>query len=387
MSCNNAVNTKAMINKETRDEVLYDYLSGNLSEEQMDEVERWMAAEECNNEYFKGFRKQMLELRWGMRAELVKGTMGQLEGRLRRRLVRRAVAWAAAVVCVLGAGLAVVVHKPVDEVRLEVAGIEPGRSRAVLILSSGETVGLDGEGRRLTEANGTMIEVDSAGGVNYTGRDAAVTELLYNTIVTPRGGEYSVVLSDGTRVWLNAETELRYPVTFGQGRRTVELKGEAYFQVAKDAVAPFLVMAGSAEVRVYGTGFNVNCYRGDRVETVLVEGSVGMSQGGSEVKLKPGQMGSTSPAGNGITVEDVDVHAYVAWKDGYFAFENESLEDIMETLVRWYDIKVFYARDDAREERLYGHMKRYRDIRSLLHYFEQISDLRFEVKGNTVTVR
>lgn len=387
MSCNNAVNTKAMINKETRDGVLYDYLSGNLSQEQMDEVERWMAEEECNNEYFKGFRKQMLELRWGTRAELVKGTMGQLEGRLRRRLVRRAVAWAAAVVCVLGAGLAVVLHKPVDEVRLEVAGIEPGRSRAVLILSSGETVGLDGEGRRLTEANGTLIEVDSAGGVNYTGRDAAVTELLFNTIVTPRGGEYSVVLSDGTRVWLNAETELRYPVTFGQGRRTVELKGEAYFEVAKDAGAPFLVMAGSAEVRVYGTGFNVNCYRGDRVETVLVEGSVGMSQGGSEVKLKPGQMGSTSPAGNGITVEDVDVHAYVAWKDGYFAFENESLEDIMETLVRWYDIEVFYARGNAREERLYGHMKRYRDIRSLLHYFEQISDLRFEVKGNTVTVR
>lgn len=376
-----------MINKETRDEVLYDYLSGNLTGEEMDEVERWMAEDEGNRGYFEQFRKQVLELRWGTRAELVKGTMGQLERRLRRRLVRRVAVWAAAVVCVLGAGLAVVLHKPAAEARLEVAEIEPGRSRAVLILSSGETVGLDGEGRRLTEVNGVAIVVDSSGKVNYTGRDAGGTEVLYNTVVTPRGGEYSVVLSDGTRVWLNAESELRYPVAFGQGRRTVELKGEAYFEVAKDARAPFLVMAGRAEVKVYGTGFNVNCYRSDRVETVLVEGSVGMSQGGGEVKLRPGQMGCTSLASDRITVEDVDVSSYVAWKEGYFAFENESLEDIMESLVRWYDIEVFYARDDAREERLYGHMKRYRDIGSLLHYFEQISDLRFEVKGNTVTVR
>lgn len=191
-------------------------------------------------------------------------------------------------------------------------------------------------------------------------------------------------MSDGTRVWLNAETELRYPVQFNGKERVVYLKGEAYFEVSKNKEKPFLVQVDDMSVKVYGTAFNVNTY--NKIETVLVTGSVSMNQGGKEVLLKPNQKGVFDQTSGKITVEDVDVLAYVSWKNGDFIFRNESLNSIMDKLSRWYGLEVLYQDAGLQEVRLSGNLKRYKDVRELFVSFEKISDARFKVQGNKVIV-
>lgn len=379
-----------MMDNGKKNQVLFDYLSGLLSPEEMDGVERWL--EECgeNRAYFAAFRQDFLSMRWGLRVGLVKGTFREVERRRRLRVFGRVLMRAAMVACVLGAGLMLYVHR--GSGAGDAAGTEeivPGGMQAVLVLSSGKRVVLDGSERQLTEANGAAVYVDAEGAVRYAGSEAAKDEVLYNVMTTPRGGEYAIVLEDSTKVYLNAGTELRYPVYFSGKRREVYLKGEAYFEVARNEERPFVVHAGGADVTVYGTCFNVDSYAPDRVETVLVEGQVGMSDGLEEVRLVPGQKGTVTAAagGSGIRVEEVDVYAYVAWKDGNFVFDDERLEEIMEELGRWYDVEVFYAREGAKEERLSGDMRRYKDVRSLLYYFERISEVRFEIKGRTIIVK
>lgn len=372
--------------QEQRDLLLYDYLSGVLSEEEMESMERWMEENEANRIYFTEFRRTFLKMRWGVRSGLVKGTVVQMRRKMQMRTIRRMSVWVAAM-CVLGIGLFYMSHAVQEKGALETVAIVQGERKAQLILSSGESIALNGNGCQLTEVNGTTICVDTNGAVNYTVSGEEQTALLYNTVITPRGGEYSVGLADGTRVWLNAGTELRYPVVFAGNCREVYLNGEAYFEVRPDESKPFIVRAGKVRIQVFGTAFNVNNYTAGKTETVLVEGCVSMSDATGEVKLKPGQRGVAVADGRGIRVDDVDVHTYIAWKNGVFVFENQTLENIMEQLVRWYDAEVFYAREAARWECLSGEMTRYKEIRSLLYYFEQISDVRFEIKGRTIVVK
>ena len=386
------------MDREKRERQLYNYFSGELSVQEMTEVEAWMQASEENAREFATFRQTFLEMRWGMRVSLVKetqeGFQQKVRIRQRRRLLKRVTTWAAVVVCGIGIGLAWELRSAdkADE-QPEVATITPGRVQAQLVLSSNETVLLDKNGRMLIEANGTAIEVDSNGGIKYAQTQTVEqTAMLYNTVITPRGGEFTIKLADGTRVWLNAETELRYPIVFAGDIREVFLKGEAYFEVAKDNRKPFVVKASGIAVQVYGTSFNVNNYDEWMVETVLVNGSVGLSKVGAvdgcpEVKLEPGQKGTSEQGKDGFRVETVDVYTYTAWKDGNFVFENEPLNKIMNKLARWYNVEVFYARETARTERLSGDMMRYQDIQSLLYYFEKISDVQFEIKGRTIVVK
>lgn len=376
------------MDNEKKNRLLFDYLSGSLSPEEMDGVERWREECEENRAYFEMFRHDFLSMRWGMRIGLVKGTSRDVERRRMERVFGRFLARAAMVVCVLGAGMMWYVHRGSGYGDApESVEIVPGGMQAMLVLSSGERVALDGNEQRLTEANGAALYADTSGVVNYVSHGQAGDGELYNVMTTPRGGEYAIVLADSTKVYLNAGTELRYPVYFSGNRKEVYLHGEAYFEVKQDEGKPFVVHAGGADVTVYGTRFNVNNYASDRVETVLVEGKVGMSDGREEVRLMPGQKGTFAADEPGIRVEEVEVYAYVAWKDGSFVFDNERLEEIMEELARWYNVEVFYAREAVKGERLSGDMRRYKDIRSLLYYFEQISEVRFEIKGRTIVVK
>lgn len=375
-----------MMEDEKRNQVLFDYLSGSLSLDEMVRVESWMEESEENRMYFVAFRRDFLRMHCGMRMGMVKGTWEGFERRRRLRVVRRISAWAALVACVIGVGLAWFVRTTEDDLfDAEVARIVPGKMQAQLTLSSGVRVVLDGSSRQLKEVNEMSIYVEEDGVMNYTGQRDEGGEVLYNTVKTPRGGEYAIVLADSTKVWLNAGTEFRFPVYFSGNRREVYLNGEAYFDVSKDERKPFVVHAGEVKVQVYGTEFNVNNYKAGQVETVLVEGQVGMSEKGKEVRLAPGEKGTFVEGG--VKIERVDVYAYIAWKEGSFVFEDERLEEIMEKLARWYDVEVFYAREEAREECLSGDMMRYKDIRSLLYYFERISDVRFEIKGKSIVVK
>ncbi len=372
--------------QEQKDVLLYDYLSGELSLKEMEDVEAWIEESEANKTYFAEFRREFLRMRWGMRSGLIKGTAVLMKRRIRMRVLRRLPVWVAAV-CVLSVGSFYMLNSLQKEMPLETVSGVWGERQAQLILSSGESVVLNGNDCQLTEANGMTIFIDTNGAVNYAVSGEEQTELLYNTVITPLGGEYSIVLADGTRVWLNAGTEFRYPVSFTENRREVYLSGEAYFEVRQDKNKPFVVWTGEVQIEVLGTAFNVNSYNSDRVEAVLVEGSVNVSNVTDKINLRPGQRGTVLKSEREIRVDEVDVYVYTAWKDGNFVFENQTLENIMEQLSRWYDVDVFYTREAVRQECLSGEMTRYREIRSLLYYFEQISEVRFEIKGRTIVVK
>lgn len=371
--------------------LIYDFLSGNLDRSEAEELKQWLEADEKNQKYFRELKKDFLKMRWGIRSRLLTGDFGQLQQTIRQRgRFRRIRNLAAAVVLLLGIGggwllfrqpftdksVVAVNHKP----------ILPGKAQAVLVLSTGERILLDSLNREVKERDGVSIQVTAEGSMTYQSDNPEnQTEDLFNQVIIPRGGEYMMQLADGTRVWLNAATEFRYPLAFRGEQRKVYLKGEAYFEVSKDLLHPFIVMADDIQVKVYGTCFNVNNYDEGKVQTVLVEGAVGMRKQDREVRLKPGQKGESG--GEGIKISEVDPYAYVAWKEGNFVFENERLEEVMDKLARWYDIEIFYIHESSRNIRLSGDMKRYKDIQSLLYYFEQISDVKFEIKGRGVIVK
>ena len=320
------------------DQQLFDYLSGDLTADEISEVEKWIAADEKNKQYFGQFRNDYLKWGWGMRAGLVQGKWEVVRSRLRFRKRMRLSRWAAVIALILGSGILLYTRSDRfgKETESLVQEVVPGKSQAVLILSTGEKVALTTASHELCEEDGTAIQIDSGGRVRYkVGNNRPEQPALFNRIVIPRGGEYAMQLEDGTQVWLNAATELRYPVAFAKDRRVVYLKGEAYFKVKADSARPFLVMADEVGVKVYGTEFNVNNYHASQVEAVLVKGKIGMNHGTQEIRLKPGEKGTYLAAGQAMHIEEVDVASYIAWKEGNFVFDNERLEEIMEKLARW----------------------------------------------------
>lgn len=302
---------------------------------------------------------------------------------------------AASVILLIGlfVGWSVNVWRDLDEERIlaQTERNAPG-VKAELILGTGEIVSLGQRNELIEGAKEMGIWNDSLAGLNYAiagmQEGVVVQEMVFNTLRIPVSGFYQLTLADGTRVWLNSVTELRYPVTFSGDERKVYLAGEAYFEVAHDSLHPFIVVTEKIDVKVYGTEFNVNTYREGQVQTVLVNGKVGIrvNSTGEEVALKPGQLAEYMEDTRAVQVKDVDPYSYVAWKDGEFVFEKETIENIMERLNRWYDVNVFYTSEAVKKRRFTGIIDRYDDIEKFLRLIEGPATLRFDLKGNALTV-
>lgn len=325
-----------------------------------------------------------------------KEEFARLENTIQERKSRRmTLRWSVAASVILFIGLFVgrMVNewRNLDEMRMlaETERIVPG-VKAELILSTGERVVLNQQRVSIEGVNETGIQNDSVTGLNYTTAKVQGEGMIYNTMRIPVGGFYQLALSDGSKVWLNSMTELRFPVAFTGEERKVYLTGEAYFEVAPDSKHPFIVVTEEGmEVKVYGTEFNMSTYQHGVVQTVLVSGKVGIrvNATGKEVMLAPKQMAEYSEKTGMVRVEDTDPYRYIAWKDGEFVFERETIEEIMERLGRWYDVKVFYENESLKQKRFTGVISRYEDIEQVLRLIEGPATLRFEVKGNVVTVK
>lgn len=223
------------------------------------------------------------------------------------------------------------------------------RSKAQLILPDGKVTKLKSTNQRVEVPFVQGIKNDSLLGLSYKQvhiNDINLAESeIYSTLVVPTGGFYPLELSDGTRVWLNSESELRFPVKFLSDKRQVTLKGEAYFTVKKDSTKPFIVHIENASVEVLGTTFNINTYGDDEnIYTTLVNGSVRFvsEKNKQEVILKPGMQSVMNTRTGNTDIRQVDVQDYISWKEGRFVFHSMTLESIMQQLRRWYDIQVFY---------------------------------------------
>lgn len=235
--------------------------------------------------------------------------------------------------------------------------IRSGYPQARLVLSSGEVIDLTENKNTIQERDGSVVKMREGKGIEYdTGDTEATAQLIYNKIIVPRAGEFFVTLADGTEVWLNSDSELEYPVKFTSDRREVRLKGEAYFIVKKDTEKPFLVHSGDYQLKVYGTEFNLNTYHNNRIEAVLVKGSVGFRPNRvvPEVRLKPNQLGIANEETGATEVKDIDVYPYIAWKNQDVVFVNERLESIMEKAARWYDVNVFFQNESLKDLRFFG---------------------------------
>ena len=385
---------KGPLDKQT-EELLTAYFRGELEGLELQRVEAWLAESEEHRQQYRRISADMLFWQWSLKEWKLDSS--DAERRLKAVWNRKSgLSWkryltiAASVVILLFAGWWGFRHVDKNtEIPAEVfAKIEPITPRAVLVLSSGKQIDLAESHEQITEQNGMIVEVDSSGEIRYQRTDLQSEEIIYNKVIVPRSGEYFVTLCDGSKVWLNADTEFEFPVNFSETIREVRLKGEAYFQVAKDCQKPFIVKSGEYQLQVYGTEFNLNTYHTDRIEAVLVKGSIGFraNAGCKEIVLQPEQLGIAN-TGNGKTeVLDVDVYPYIAWKNKDMVFVNERLESIMEKIERWYDVNVFFQNERLKDLRFYGDMKRYSDIREILAYLEKSSDVRFQVNGRTLIV-
>ena len=266
------------------------------------------------------------------------------------------------------------------------SNILPGTSKAVLTLANGQMIPL---GKETTDStiitDGTQISA-SESGITYA--DGGESEaVVYNKLDIPRGGEFCLTLSDGTRVWLNSETSIQYPVVFGTKERRVFIQGEAYFEVAKDAKKPFTVQFMSSSVTVLGTSFNIRAYPEEKQsQTTLAEGSVRIYSPGSSMLLKPGEQAEVKALSGEMVKKEVDVKTFTSWKNGRFVFEQEPLENIMRTLERWYDIRVIFRDEGAKRISLSGNLKRYGDFSQVMNMLQMTGDVRFELHGNDVYI-
>ena len=271
--------------------------------------------------------------------------------------------------------------------------IKPGEHKAVLITGGGERITLsDSTLSPIQEQNGMIVNVTNNKVSYILPEDSLCTQgsPIFNTLQIPRGGEYFVILDDGTKVWLNAETEIRYPVQFTGNKRVVYLDGEAYFTVAPDKKKPFTVVSTHASVSVLGTQFNFRAYPDEQdVQTTLVSGSVIMQSEKykQQIKLVPGEQGVLEKRSANLTKQEVNTYLYTAWKDGRFAFRDARLEDLFNILARWYDLSVFYQSPEAKDIRFTGDLNKTDDFKSILKIIEQNERVTFTVNQRTVFIQ
>ena len=266
--------------------------------------------------------------------------------------------------------------------------IVPGTGRAQLIMADGRFLKLEQKEDMKLDLPGVKVVATGKKIVYRAIEEETSTPKVeeYNTLVVPRGGEYMLELSDGTKVWLNSDSELRFPVTFVGDRRNVEIEGEAYFEVAKDEGKPFHVLANGADIKVLGTSFNVMTYRG-RTITTLVEGEVCLTYKDESVLMVPDRQAEVITETGKILMREVDARNFTLWKDGVFYFENAALETIVERLSQWYDVNIIFNDEALKQLRYSVEMKRYNNIQDLLTKIEKTQKVKFLIQGKSIYIR
>lgn len=261
------------------------------------------------------------------------------------------------------------------------------RKEPKVILASGEEVYLD---RKELQGQEVPNAINRGNELVYEkGRQTEKTDpvIEYNVLVVPKGGEFQIVLADGTKVWLNEETELKFPVNFTGKLREIYLeRGEVYLEVAKDKEHPFVMHTIGGDVRVLGTRFNVKSLGGDKMETTLVEGSVQVHSGAAETVLKPNQQAVFGKEEKEISVNEVDIEEVICWKDNIFLFKDVPLENVMERLSDWYGFQVEYRDIPVKNEKFYISIDKYGEVDKILELMSEVSGIRFEIHDRTVRV-
>ncbi|MGQ7852865.1 FecR family protein [Pedobacter sp. WC2501] len=307
-----------------------------------------------------------------------------------KRILMNSLKWAAAAVVFIAFSLTAYLSLQKKKEHVFATDVAPGKNKAILTLADGKKISLSDamKGDIAKEAGFSITKTADGQLVYNVAGTENVNDTRLNTISTPNGGEWQIQLPDGSTVWLNAASSIQYALNIGTAKqRVVKLDGEAYFEVAKNAAHPFIVETDKQAVEVLGTHFNINSYKDEKVtKTTLLEGSVRVSHkstNDSEI-LKPGEQSLVSVSG--IAIKEVDVEEAIAWKKGYFMFNNERQESILRKVARWYNVEIEYADPAAKDVMYYGTVSRFEKISKVLTKFEQTGEVHFDIKGNKLIV-
>lgn len=269
-------------------------------------------------------------------------------------------------------------YTAMENISSQIPDIEAGKTQAILTLNDGSTISLGAD----STLNSQLIARQQSSSQNEAKK--------INNLTTPRGSEFMVMLEDSTKVWLNAESQLIYPESFDEKERRVKIKGEAYFQVAKDSTRPFYVESSGITIRVYGTEFNINAYSEEKeVYTTLVSGSISLQQANenhSELILTPGHQAIYNKDNKITSVKSVNTEAITSWHNGRFVFEEQTLEQIMKTLARWYNFEYEFDNENIRSTIFKGSAPRYANLSEVLSILEKSGGLKFRAKNDKIII-
>ncbi|HVI47287.1 MAG TPA: FecR domain-containing protein [Chitinophaga sp.] len=306
-----------------------------------------------------------------------------------RGIIRMAIAASIALLLALGGYFGLFKKNPQPSVAASMQhDIAPGTTGGILTLANGEHILLDSAGNGLLAMQGGTKIINRQGHITYN-MAGTNSEQMFNTITTPRSKQFQLVLSDGSKVWLNAASSVRFPAAFAANERNVEITGEAYFEIAKitskGKAVPFVVNANGTAIRVLGTHFNVNAYTDEHVvSTTLTEGSVVIKQGRIQQMLKPGEQAQTGQDGKLAVLHDVDTDAVLAWKNGYFSFNQADLPTVMRQISRWYDVDIVYE-GRIPDRRFGGEISRNTNVSQVLKILEE-SKVHFRLEEKRIVV-
>ncbi len=374
--------------------LIYKQITGSITEEEIQELQKWRRLSPKNEEtYLRLIDVRFLEREY-RRYKNVEHTrpLQDMKSRIQsERLPRQVRFWkfasaAAAALLLAVCGITLwntsrdrpEIYETTENTSSQIPDIKAGKTQAILTLDNGSTISLGAD----QALNSQLIAQQQPSSKNEAKR--------INNLTTPRGSEFMIMLEDSTKVWLNAESQLIYPETFGGNERRVEIKGEAYFQVAKDKTRPFYVKSPGSVIRVYGTEFNINAYSEEKeVYTTLVSGRISLQHGSeskSELILTPGHQAIYNKDSRITSVKTVNTETITSWHNGRFVFEEQTLEQIMKTLARWYDFEYEFDNENIRKTVFKGSAPRYADLSEVLGILEKSGGLEFKAKNDKIII-
>lgn len=367
-------------------------MDGTISDEEMEELEDWYDIDAGSPVYVsKSFATDESALEQRLLNRIKERIDNKTEKSMKVKRLRLKTGWAAAILCVVLTSVYFLSNKKINKGEFVDAAeheiLQPGGNRALLRLADGSTVVLDtADNGKISMEGGVSVVKVGDGQLSYK-ISRVSSEVLYNTIRTPAGGQYQITLSDGTKVWLNAGSSLYFPTVFNDKEREVELTGEGYFEVSHNEKWPFYVNVGDVNIKVLGTHFNVNAYNNAKnIRTTLTEGSVIVSHNELSAMLMPGQQALWDPADREIKlVKDVDINEILAWKNGYFYFTSANIQTILQEVARWYDAQIVY--DGKVQETFTGSLPRSGNINKLLEVLEATGRVEFQIIGKQIIVK
>lgn len=382
--------------REEKETYIRDYLSGELKGEERKVFDRWLKEDEEARRLFRREVRYFRRIRWAERWERLDEQKAERQTMRRvynRRLMAR-VRYAAAVLVLAFVGLEVWQWRQDDRPKVPLAVVPSFEDNVpVLTLGDGEEIHLFTQDSALFRSTGLAdIQLSDSGRLEYTeklGDTAVGKRVRYNTLTIPRGCEFNVTLADGSRVWLNAGSSLKYPEAFVGEQRKVYLEGEGYFEVVRDERKPFVVSVSGMELRVLGTSFDVKAYADDpMIVTTLVTGKIAQRYASldTNIVLTPSRQSVFDRQSGNLRTRKVDVSNALAWREGRIVMKNARLEDIFRELSRWYDFETVYTNSSLRDMRFHLHTTRYAEIDRILEHLQATRGVRFTRIDNKIYV-